>query len=99
MVQSTEYPLRSTMAHVAWIPHLARQHQDVSRDRIYRCDAIVLRRMDLGETDRILTLADGPLRKDPRDWQGYPASDLAARPAPRAFSAQASMLSRAESLM
>lgn len=26
------------------------------RDRIYRCDAIVLRRMDLGETDRILTL-------------------------------------------
>jgi DNA repair protein RecO (recombination protein O) len=27
-----------------------------ARDRIYRCDAIVLRRMDLGETDRILTL-------------------------------------------
>jgi DNA repair protein RecO (recombination protein O) len=27
-----------------------------SRDRIYRCDAIVLRRLDLGETDRILTL-------------------------------------------
>lgn len=26
------------------------------RDRIYRCDAIVLRRLDLGETDRILTL-------------------------------------------
>lgn len=27
-----------------------------ARERIYRCDAIVLRRMDLGETDRILTL-------------------------------------------
>jgi DNA repair protein RecO (recombination protein O) len=30
--------------------------QTNARDRIYRCDAIVLRRMDLGETDRILTL-------------------------------------------
>jgi DNA repair protein RecO (recombination protein O) len=27
-----------------------------ARDRLYRCDAVVLRRMDLGETDRILTL-------------------------------------------
>lgn len=26
------------------------------RDRIYRCDAIVLRRLDLGETDRVLTV-------------------------------------------
>lgn len=30
--------------------------QATSRERMYRCDAIVLRRMDLGETDRILTL-------------------------------------------
>jgi DNA repair protein RecO (recombination protein O) len=34
----------------------ANDSRTAARDRIYRCDAIVLRRMELGETDRILTL-------------------------------------------
>lgn len=33
-----------------------RPGSETTRDRVYRCDGIVLRRMDLGETDRILTI-------------------------------------------
>ncbi len=34
----------------------SRKTGDSARDRLYRCDGVVLRRLDYGETDRILTI-------------------------------------------
>jgi DNA repair protein RecO (recombination protein O) len=68
------------------------------RDRIYRCDAIVLRRMDLGETDRILTLLSDRFGKIRVIAKGIRRPTARLGPHVELFSATRLMLSRGREL-
>ncbi len=69
-----------------------------SRDRIYRCDAVVLRRMDLGETDRILTLLTDRFGKIRVIGKGIRRPTSRLGPHLELFSTTRLMLSRAREL-
>jgi DNA repair protein RecO (recombination protein O) len=69
-----------------------------ARDRLYRCDAIVLRRMDLGETDRILTLLSDRFGKIRVIGKGIRRPTARLGPHLELFSTTRLMLSRARDL-
>jgi DNA repair protein RecO (recombination protein O) len=69
-----------------------------ARDRIYRCDAVVLRRMDLGETDRILTLLTDRFGKIRVIGKGIRRPTARLGPHLELFSTTRLMLSRAREL-
>lgn len=72
--------------------------QTSARDRIYRCDAIVLRRLDLGETDRILTLLTDRFGKIRVIGKGIRRPTARFGPHLELFSATRLMLSRGREL-
>src|SRR6476620_572473 len=97
MVQSTELSVALYDGTRSMDSSPARS-QTNARDRLYRCDAIVLRRMDLGETDRILTLLTDRFGKIRVIGKGIRRPTARLGPHLELFSTTRLMLARAREL-
>jgi len=97
MVQSTELSV-ALYDGTPSMDSAPSRSQTNARDRIYRCDAIILRRMDLGETDRILTLLTDRFGKIRVIGKGIRRPTARLGPHLELFSTARLMLSRARDL-